>query len=419
LLMGISINSKSSKINLIWILLGIIYKSVASNADNFTVRRKSMRKLGSLLVVTIMLVVSLTPGLAAAAPASQAGFQVIASGLDNPRGLAFAPGGLLLYVAEAGSGGPGPCAPGPEGEQCFGSSGAVSVINVKKAAQMRVATGLPSLAGADGSFATGPHDISFQGRGNAYVVIGQGGNPADRETNFGPGGAGLAQLVRMTPKGNWKNVSDLGAFEVSANPEATDIDSNPYAVLALPGKQIVADAGGNDLLAVRTNGSVSTLAVFPNRMVDAPPFLGLPPGTQIPMDAVPTSVVQGPDGAFYVGQLTGFPFPVGGANVYRVPAGGGDPEIFASGLTAIVDIAFGPDGKLYVLEIAKNGLLAAFGSGDWTGRLVRIEADGSQTEIASEGLVAPGGMTFGPGGAIYVTNYSTSADSGQVIKIMP
>ncbi len=54
------------------------------------------------------------------------------------------------------------------------------------------------------------------------------------------------------------------------------------------------------------------LAVFHARLVDAPPFLGLPPGTKIPMQAVPNSVVQGPDGAWYVGQLTGFPFPVGG-----------------------------------------------------------------------------------------------------------
>jgi hypothetical protein len=32
-------------------------------------------------------------------------------------------------------------------------------------------------------------------------------------------------------------------------------------------------------------------------------------------------VVVGPDGAYYVSQLTGFPFPVGAANVYRVVPG--------------------------------------------------------------------------------------------------
>jgi sugar lactone lactonase YvrE len=107
---------------------------------------------------------------------------------------------------------------------------------------------------------------------------------------------------------------------------------------------------------------VTPLATFANRLVDAPPFLGLPPGTQIPMDAVPTSVALGPDGDYYVGQLTGFPFPIGGANIYRVPAEGGTPEIVATGFTHIVDLAFGPDGSLYVLEIATNGLVAAFSS---------------------------------------------------------
>ena len=47
----------------------------------------------------------------------------------------------------------------------------------------------------------------------------------------------------------------------------------------------------------------------------------------------------GPDGEYYVGQLTGGPFAVGIANVYRVPPEGGDPEVFESGFTNIVDIA--------------------------------------------------------------------------------
>ena len=122
----------------------------------------------------------------------------------------------------------------------------------------------------------------------------------------------------------------------------------------------MADAGANALLEVRANGTIDPLATFPDRMVDVLPFLGLPPGTQIPMDAVPTAVALGPDGNFYVGQLTGFPFPVGAANIYRVPAAGGTPEVFASGFTHIVDLTFGRDGSLYVVEIAKNGLLAVF-----------------------------------------------------------
>jgi hypothetical protein len=94
------------------------------------------------------------------------------------------------------------------------------------------------------------------------------------------------------------------------NPDGTPrLESDPYAVLALPDERIVIDAAGNNLLRVSPHGEISTLAVFPQRLVDAPPSPGLPMGTQLPMDAVPTSVAVGPDGAFYVGELTGFPVP--------------------------------------------------------------------------------------------------------------
>ena len=72
--------------------------------------------------------------------------------------------------------------------------------------------------------------------------------------------------------------------------------------------------------------------MFPQRPVDAPSALGLPPGTQLLMDAVPTSVALGPDGAFYVSELTDFPFPVEGARIYRVVPGE-EPQVYAEGFT--------------------------------------------------------------------------------------
>ena len=338
---------------------------------------------------------------------------VIAAGLNNPRGLNFGPEGAL-YVAEAGRGGAGPCAPGPEGPRCYGATGSITRID-RRGAVTRVASGLPSLAGEGGSFATGVHDISLRGR-NAFMTIGFGGDPATRSA-FGPAGSDFARLARMNASGNWSLQEDLGAYETSANPAGDEIDTNPYGILALPGKRVVTDAGANDLLEVAANGGISTLAVFPDRMVEAPPFLGLPPGTQIPMDAVPTTVALGPDGDYYVGQLTGFPFPAGGANVYRVPAQGGVPEVYAGGFTAIIDVAFGRDGSLYVLEIAKNGLLAAFEGNDWTGALIRVTPNGTRTEIASGLLFAPGGVAVGSDGALYVTNNSIFSGSGQVLRI--
>ena len=54
------------------------------------------------------------------------------------------------------------------------------------------------------------------------------------------------------------------------------------------------------------------MALPPEAPVQVP---GAPPGATIQADPVPNTVVRGPDGAFYVGQLTGFPFTRGTATV--------------------------------------------------------------------------------------------------------
>ena len=313
----------------------------------------------------------------------------VAGGLDNPRGLAFGPDGAL-YVAEAGRGGDGPCIPSPEGgDACIGASGAVTRIDVARRTQARVATGLPSLANPEGGAAIGAADISFQGI--PYVVVGLGTNPANR-AQLGPLGAGLGQLVRLPASGKWRNIVDLAAYESASNPDGGLLDSNPNAVFAAPGGQIVADAGANAVLAVGANGEVTTLAAFPNTSVPGNPA----------MQPVPNAITQGPDGDYYVAQLTGFPFPAGAANVYRLVPGQA-PQVYAGGFTTIIDLAFGGDGSLYVLEI-------------FPGDLIRVAPDGVRNTIAS-GLTMPGGLAVGPDGALYVSNFGVFPGTGEVVRI--
>jgi hypothetical protein len=372
-------------------------------------------RLTAITAAAVLAAATMQP--AAARVRAQATLQVIAQGLDNPRGLNFGPEGNL-YVAEAGTGGSGPCFTTSEPAfVCYGATGAITRLNPSvPGSQTRIITGLPSLApppGAQGAGAraSGPQDVGFQGRGNGYVTIGLGSNPASR-IDLGSVGAQFGQLLRFQPNGKYKFDADLAAFEGLANPDGVQIDSNPCGLLRLPGRQVYTDAGGNALNAVAANGSISNLAVFPTRNMQNP---FAPPGVMVPMQAVPTTVTTGPDGALYVGQLTGFPFPQGGARVYRVPEAGGTPDIYADGFTNIIDIAFGPDGSLYVLEIYANGLL----SGDETGALIRVAKDGTKTTIASEGLVTPGGVAVGPDGALYVTNHAISPGGGEVLKIVP
>jgi sugar lactone lactonase YvrE len=368
------------------------------------------------LCVMLSLLASLTTltGLTSTLAATEA-VKVVASGLDNPRGLAFSPEGAL-YVAEAGRGGdrcisPDPAA--PDVQLCYGSSGAIT--RVEHGVQEEVATNLPSFAEPGGNFAAGPHDVSLLAHGQAAVVVGLGLPPAERAL-FGNFGANFGQLVRVEPDGERHNIADLAAYEEAHDPDNMNPDSNPYAVLALSGRRIVVDAGGNTMLHVDPDGTIWLLAVFPTRVVPTPPDMpDLPP--EISMHSVPTSVVVGPDGAYYVGELTGFPFPVGGAQVYRVVPGHA-PKVYAEGFTNIIDLAFDADGNLYVLEIAAKGLLQAEGpDGDFTGALIRVTPDGTRTELAAGQLTAPTGLAIGADGALYVSTFGVFAGQGQVVRI--
>lgn len=309
-----------------------------------------------------------------------------------------------MYVAEAGRGGDGPCVGSPEGRvQCVGASGAIT--RVSRWGQRRIATGLPSLAGqGTGGDATGPHDFALGRFGGGWFTVGLAGNPEELRPQLGPLGPRFGKLYFLSPGARVQPAADVAAYEAEANPAGGPVDSNPYALVDLGFSRVLSDAGGNDLLRVRPSGRISTLAVFENRVVDFP-F----PGFE--MEPVPTGLVKGPDGAFYVGQLTGFPFPVAGANVYRVPRGGGEPIVYASGFTNIIDIAFDKRGTLYVLEITKNGLL----SGDPTGALIKVKRNGAQEEITDD-LFAPGGLAIDRDSDIYVSNHSTEAGAGEVLR---
>jgi hypothetical protein len=358
------------------------------------------------------LVVSLVLGASIAftshqGASAQSALLVVASGLDNPRGLRFGPGNAL-YVVEAGRGGSGPCIPQPDAPpgtvRCYGPTGAVTRVT-GVGAQQRVVTGLPSFA-VNGVQATGPHDIDFA-LGRGWITIGLAGDPAIREPLVSSG-IRLGSLVRVQPSGAWDYVVDIAAHEAAVNPAGGTVDTNPYGLRVFDDRAVVADAGANALLQVNLNATISTLTVFPSRD-QATPF-----GSTVPMQSVPTAVEEGPDGNLYVGELTGFPFPAGGARVYRIPRNGGAPQVVASGFTNVIDIAFDRQGRGYVLEFDSDGLL---GPGE-TGRLVRVDANGLQTVISST-LIRPGGVAVGPDGALYVTTRSIFPGLGEVVRIAP
>ena len=132
------------------------------------------------------------------------------------------------------------------------------------------------------------------------------------------------------------------------------------------------------------------------------------------MQAVPTSVVEGPDRQYYVSQLTGFPFPVGGANVYRVNPRTGAVTVVASGFTNIMDLAFGRMARCTCSRSTTTG----FWEGPTDGGLFAVSRHGTKRQIAlAPGtLTMPGGIAVGRDG-LYVTNNAGSPGGGQVLRI--
>jgi hypothetical protein len=211
-----------------------------------------------------------------------------------------------------------------------------------------------------------PSDVSPIGRGSMWVATGGGFDP---ESDSGQG------LYRVS-EGTARKIVNLFEFEEDVNPDGNPIpDSNPFDVQSLGGKAaLVADAGGNDLLRIDNRGNVDVLAVFPDELASTanlrtlagcptpePGFefaCGLP--DEIPAQAVPTSIAVGPDGHYYVGELKGFPGPTGESSIWKVAPDadwaecGSNPDCvkaFDGGFTSIIDLAFGPDGLLYVAEL--------------------------------------------------------------------
>ncbi len=344
--------------------------------------------------------------------AEAASFSVIAAGLNSPRGLAFGNDGSL-YVTEAGTGGSGACVPSPSVANqslCYGTTGAVTKIG--NGTQERILTGLPSLALPDGTDTSGPQDIQFDATGKPYIAIGYGSNPTFRDAL---GNTDLGKIITANFNTNsWTSIADLANYELANNPDQGDLISNPFSLL-LDGNNIVAvDTGANQLLSVGTDGSnLKAIATIPRQTLTNPVFPSGASSSPFEIQAVPTNIAKGPDGAYYISELTGFPFPEGEAKIYRIGADG-QPTVYTDGFTQLIDLAFDTEGNLYALQYANQSLW----KGNLDGSVIKIATDGTRTTILSgNGLESPTALTIGADNTIYVTNRGDRPGLGQVLKI--
>jgi hypothetical protein len=342
-----------------------------------------------------------------------AGLQVVASGLNQPHHLTVGPDGNL-YVAEAGDGVVGAgCTTGAEAA-CANNSGTIDRIT-PQGAVTHVVTGLPSVGNPGGGVASGGVSDVRVVNGKIYAVIqNQNIDPTTGQQTYGPAGALLGDLVSAPLSGGTAtSVASFGPYEAANNPDHVNppvagemaIDSDPYGLVAYNGGFAVADAAANDILFVNAAGQISTLAVLP--LISEPTS-----GGPVMAQPVPTSLAVGPDGALYVGELGGASAnDVGDVNVYRI-APGGTPTVYASGLTMIGSIAFDQAGRLLVMEIDTAGINDPSTGLPAPGAIIRINADGSRTTLASAGLEFPLGIAVAKDGSVYASNFGVIPASG-------
>jgi hypothetical protein len=260
-----------------------------------------------------------------------------------------------------------------------------------------------------------------------------------RSTTTDPNGASdSGQALLRVSNGKARLIANLFQFEEANNPHPASVQSNPFDVHSLGGDAaIVADAAANDLLRVNNQGNVHVLGIFPTRVASlvslkaalgcpaALPPCGLP--DMFPAEAVPTSIAVGPDGYYYVGELRGFPGPLDQSRIWRVAPWaswadcGVSPDCtvaFDGGFTSILDLAWGPDGLLYVVEFDENGWFAADVLGIQAGGTVNAcDVDTLTCVEVATGISYVTAITFGKHGELYATENAIIPPLASIIEI--
>jgi hypothetical protein len=339
-----------------------------------------------LLVLFVMVVGALLPSPAAAASAPV----LVNAGFDNPRGVAFFHGQLL--VAEAGHGGKNCIVAPGEPTACFGRTGKISSVATHAAlvdhlfALTEAFGPNPDSLGLGGLSAHGGKLMAIEG---IYPQLFKNYKcaPADGECEADLAAAKkeAGALLAVSHDGTFRVVANVGAhdFDFTATVGAPqEHDSNPYGVLAVPGGSFVADAGSNTLNFVSNGGHDSIVHYFPWRNPNPMGF---------PSDEVPTCVAITESG-LYVASLSG--------HLYRVH-GGSATQIPNSDLKHVTGCTTDQDENIYFVNMW-NAPFPTPG----TGNIVKFKSDEGTSSVIADHLNFPNMDTVGPDGNLYF-----SADS--------
>ncbi len=316
---------------------------------------------------------------------------VFASNIAFPRGLKFGPDGYL-YVATAGFGGPdstiGVCTQvlPPVGPYHGGNTSKIIKISTEGTVST-VVQNLPSSKNAMG-FTTGAADVAFVDN-TLYALLVAGCSHGNSDYP--------SSLIKVNPDGTWSVVADLSSYVQNnpvAAPDSEDFepDGDPYSLINVRGDLYAIEPNHGELLKITTNGDIS-------RVLDFSAHFG---------HIVPTAMTF--DDNFYVGNLRTFPLVEGSSDIYKVSPDG-NVEVWETGFTGVLGVAFDDEHRLYVLETSGGG-----GPKPNTGRVVRINKDNSR-DVIVDSLNFPTAMTFGPDEALYISDTGFGPPTGQILKV--
>ena len=323
-------------------------------------------------------------GLSLASPALHVAAQdapvtTVASGLINPRGVAFDPATGEMLVASAGVGG-----------------ATAQIVKIVDGCPVVVVDGLPSAGSVDGD-AIGVADVAYAGD-TLYALV-AGGGEAHGSPDMTSG------LYRVNTDGTTELVFDLEAFissnPVPATPVAEDFDlaGNPYSMAVSPdgASILIAEANSEQIISVDLATGEATRAIDLSAE-----------------DSVPTAVAFDVDGDIIVGTLGAGLMP-GGASVYEYKADG-SRTVLAEGLTTVTGVAVTPEGHVYAVQMFDGMSDPMAGP---SGVLVEVSAEGV-TPVAT-GLLLPSSVEAGPDGDLYVSTPAIGGGTGNgsVLRIDP
>jgi sugar lactone lactonase YvrE len=317
--------------------------------------------VGIVLMLAGALSAMITPSAASASPPSRGPTPaLLVTGLEGAIGSTIGPDGAL-YVTE-------------------GAVGRISRVDPQTGHITTFASGLPKkIVGIGGAM-----DVAFIGK-TAYVLV----------TLVGPdvGGSDVVGIYRVDGPDSFTVVADIGAFSMR-NPPNTDFavpTGVQYALQSYRGGFLVTDGHHNRVLRVTLDGEVTEFIAFDNIV---------PTGLAVSRYLV------------YMAEAGPVPHrPEDGKVVAFGPKSPTATEV-AAGAPLLVDVEFGPRGRLYALSQGTFPVDGQEGSPALpnTGALVEVNGDGTFT-VVTDGLDRPTSLEF-IGNTAYVVTLT-----GEIWKI--